>query len=194
MTSRYCGMRVEALLLMWTMCSGAPVFFDASRTSWMLANPDGSEVRMWTWQLALCFGRHTKYLDNLLGRRSGRIGKAEADSGRSFRKPAANEMLELFELPGIEGLQERFALKAGVAAQHGEVARVGMADARSEVDGRLPLALAVPDGDILDADLELQGRRDAVVNLRLVVVRTVSVLMQVDETPAPRPARSHRAL
>ena len=56
-----------------------------------------------------------------------------------------------------------------------------MADARPEVDRRLPFALAIPGGDILDADLELQGSRDAVVNLRLVVVRTMPVLMQVDK-------------
>ena len=56
-----------------------------------------------------------------------------------------------------------------------------MARRGAEVHERLALSQLQEGGDLRHADLELEGRRDAVLHLEPVVLGVLAVLVQVDE-------------
>ena len=65
-----------------------------------------------------------------------------------------------------------------------------MANTGSVVDQRFALALAVPGTDILYTDFQLQRRCNAVMNLGAIILWTLAVLVQVDESGRNNVTRS----
>ena len=111
------------------------------------------------------------------------VGDAESDAGSAFVEAAAHAVQDLAEF-----LRRGGALHRAVAGQqrtaivHHRDARGNIAAGSAEVDQRAPLALRVPTRDGVDADLEFERRRDAVARLETVVLRRLSVRMQVDKS------------
>ena len=75
------------------------------------------------------------------------------------------------------------------SSQHNLLSRVRVRDGGAVVDPRDAVPLRVPLGDVLHADLKLQGRSHAVPDERLVVLRAVAVLVEVDEAGGHDQAR-----
>ena len=98
-------------------------------------------------------------------------------------RPLAHQIQRLANLLGSRGLGDGLVARqefAGIV--HDRHARGNVAGGGAEIDQRLAFALRVPGPDRVYAHLQFQRGGDAVASLEAVVLRRLSVRMQVDET------------
>ena len=123
-----------------------------------------------------------EHIGNLGARRLRCVGHAEAHADGAPRESPGEARSNLDDLQ-----RRRFLARCGSAWQEGAGVLHhhhpdgNVADARAEVDRRLPRALRVPRIDIRRADFEFERRGNAVGGLSHVVGGRLAVLVEVDE-------------
>src|ERR1700682_4527061 len=129
------------------------------------------------------FRRDPKYVDDLVMRCGRGVVDAHPDRQRPTPQPLLYVLLDLgqffrrgFTVSGISAWKKRARV-----AHHPDTHR-NVPDAHTEIDQRLSFALRIPAIDVLGSDLQLQRCSDAVVGLKLIVARLLSMLVQVNES------------
>ena len=126
--------------------------------------------------------RHFEHLDEFFFSGARAVCNPETDCDGALIESLGNQLGGSLDLFRGSRPRQRFALQAGIAAGHGDLPGIGMADARAIVNDLAAGPLGVPGVDVLHADFKLERSGDSVARVGRVVFGGLPVLVQIDET------------
>ena len=131
----------------------------------------------------LASGGETEHAEDFFARNDGHIGDAEADAERSRVQTGLHQIVGLADFRGGGVLGDG----AVTRQEHAGIVKDGhaggdVAGRRAEVDERATGAGAIPGLDGVDADFHFKRGGDAVAGFEAVILISLAVGMEVDET------------